>query len=97
MGDENLTDATLVTRALHRGGAREIGRGGFPRALENRAQQMRIALHRGRDDGARVEVDAPFVVSLGRSYAERSGLPAQIEKLEDVVDAELAEWSFDRH
>jgi len=30
-------------------------------------------------------------------HAQHSRLPAQIEQLEDVVDAELAEWSFDRY
>ena len=40
------------------------------------------------------------VPSLSRSSevtAQRPGLPAQVQQLEDVVDAELAERAFDRH
>jgi hypothetical protein len=58
---------------------------------------MRIALHGRRDNGPGVEVHAALIVAFGGGYAESSGLPTQIEKLEDVVDAELAERSFDRH
>ena len=97
VGDENLADASLVAGALHRGGARQICRRRLAGSLENRSEEVRVTLHRRGDDGAGVEVDAALVVPLGRVHAQGAGLSAQVEQRKDVVDAELAEWAFDRH
>jgi hypothetical protein len=88
--DEDFPDSPLVARALHRCRAREVRGGRLARSLEYGAEKVRIAFHRSGDDRARVEVHASFIVSLGRVNAQSSGFPAQIEQLENVVNAKLA-------
>jgi hypothetical protein len=44
-----------------------------------------------------VEQHHAFVVAQLRRDAQHSRLPAEIEQLEDIVNAELAERSLDRH
>ena len=58
---------------------------------------MRIAADLGRYDHAAVEVNRPLVMAQLGGDAQRPGLPAQVEELEDVVNPELAKRSFDRH
>jgi hypothetical protein len=95
--DENLADAALVAGALHGGCSGEVGGRRFSGLLEDRSEKMGVALHRRGDDHAGVEVHASLVVALGRMHTQSPRLPAEIEKLKDVVDAELAERSLDCH
>src|SRR5207253_10513550 len=64
MRDEDLADPSFVDGSLHRRGAREIRCGRLSRALEDRPEQVRVALHCRRDDGAGIEEHASRVVSL---------------------------------
>ncbi len=41
----------------------------------------------GVDDASRIEVHDTFVVAQLRRNAQHARLPAQVEQLEDVVDA----------
>src|SRR5213596_3138782 len=67
------------------------------RAESGRRDRARPAADRGVDDAAIVEVDHALVTAELRCHAEHARLPAQVEELEDVVDAELLERSLDRH
>jgi hypothetical protein len=58
---------------------------------------VRVASDRCEDNSTTIEEDGALVVAQRRYDAERARLPAQVQQLEDVVDAKLAQRSFDRH
>ena len=62
-----------------------------------RSIDVGMAPHAGVDHAPAVEQHDAFVVAQIGRHAQRARLPAQVEQLEDVVDAELAERSLDRH
>jgi hypothetical protein len=53
--------------------------------------------NRGMHDAPVVEHHDPLVVAQLRGDTKHARLPAEIQQLEDIVDAELAERSLDRH
>ena len=75
---------------LHVARPLEVGLGDLAGAQQQRAERVRVAADLRRYDDAVVEIDLPLVVTQLRGDAQRPGLPAQIEQLEDVVDPELA-------
>ena len=83
--------------ALRVARAREVGLGDLAAAQQQLAQRMRIAADRGEHHCAPIEVHRALIVAQHGGDRERPGLPAEIEQLEDIVDAELAERSLDRH
>ena len=95
-GDEEAA-ARVAAALLHVAGSLEVGLGDLAAAQQQRPQGMGVAADLGEDDGAVLEVDRARVVAQLRRDAEHAGLPAQVQELEDVVDAELAQRSFDRH
>src|SRR5258705_4787390 len=70
--------------------ALEIGFRDLAGAEQQCSERMGIAADLGRYDDAVVEVNLAFVVPQLRGDAQRARLPAQVEELEDVVDAKLA-------
>jgi hypothetical protein len=64
---------------------------------EQVAQAVRVGADVRTHDLAVLEQDRPLVVPEFRDHGQRPRLPAQVEQLEDVVDAELLERAFDRH
>jgi hypothetical protein len=58
---------------------------------------VRIAPDGREHDRAAVEKDGALIVAQRRHDAQRAGLPAQVQQLEDVVNAEFPQRSFDRH
>src|SRR6185437_12073316 len=58
---------------------------------------MRVAADSGVDDAAAVEVHGALVVAQQRRHRERTRLPAQVQQLEDIVNAQLPQRPFDRH
>ena len=88
---EDLAEPALVALALlHVARPLEVGLGDLAGAQQQRAERVRVAADLRRNDDAVVEIDLPLVVAQLRGNAQRPGLPAQIEQLEDVVDPELA-------
>ena len=65
--------------------------------LRELAQRMGIAADGREHHGAAVEVDRALIVAQHGGDRERASLPAQIEQLENVVNAKLAKRAFDRH
>jgi hypothetical protein len=57
----------------------------------------RHAPNGGLHDAPLIEEDDAFVLAKVRGHAEHARLPAQVEQLEDVMNAELAKRSLDRH
>src|SRR5437762_7410072 len=95
---EDLAQAALIAQALlHVARALEVGFGDLPGPQQHRPQRMGIGADLGRDDDTVVEVDRPVVVTQLRRDAQRARLAAQVEQLEDIMDAELAQRSLDRH
>ena len=54
---------------------------------QRRLDRPRLAANRRLDDAAAVEEHEPFVTAHVRRDAQHARLPAQVEQLEDVVDA----------
>jgi hypothetical protein len=94
---KDLADAARITFLLHRAGAIEISLADLAGPHEHIPQAVGIASNRREHDGAALDEHHALIVAQRRHDAERSGLPAQVEQLEDVVDSELAQRSFDRH
>src|SRR5439155_21498273 len=89
---EDLSEPALVALALlHVAGALEVGLGDLAGAQQQRAERVRVAADFRRHDDAVVEIDLALVVAQLRRDAQRARLPAEVEQLEDVVDAELAQ------
>ncbi len=89
--------AVRLRRALRVARAREIRLRDLAAAQQKLAERMRIAPNGREHDGAAIEVHGALVVAQHGGDGERARLPAQVEQLEDVVDAELAKRSLDRH
>src|SRR5690348_6216598 len=58
---------------------------------------MRIAADDGVDHRTPLEVHRALVVAQQRRDRECPGLPAQVQQLKHIVDAQLAERPLDRH
>ena len=95
---QNLADPALVALALlHVAPALQVGLGDLAGAQQQGAERVRVGADLREDDGAAVEVHRARVVTQLGGDAQHPRLAAQVEQLEDVVDAELAKRSLDRH
>ena len=97
--DEQFAEPFRIRSTLLRSArALQVAFGDLPGAHQHRAQRNAGSCRMNAEhDTPAVEADDAFVVTQRRRDAQRPGLPAQIEQLEDVVNAELAERAFDRH
>ena len=95
--DQNLTQPARVARLLEGPCPGQVLFAQLAGALQQLSERMRIARNMGRDHGPPLEVDHPGILAQLRGDAQRSGLPPQVEELEDIVNIELPEWSLDRH
>src|SRR2546425_12728602 len=87
---EDLAEPALVPLPLlHVARPLEVGLGDLAGAQQQRTERVGVAADLRRHDDAVVEIDLPLVMAQLRGDAQRSRLPAQVEQLEDVVDAEL--------
>src|SRR4051812_25798754 len=75
----------------------QITLGDLPRLHQHRAERMRIRANDRRDHSAGLEVHDAFVVPQRGRHAQRAGLPAQVQQLEDVMDAEFTKGTLDGH
>jgi hypothetical protein len=82
--------ARVAVPQLHVAGALQIGLGDLAGPQQQRAERVRVAADRGGDDLAVLEMDGARVVAQLRRHPQHARLPAQVEELEHVVDAELA-------
>jgi hypothetical protein len=96
--DEQLHDLAAGTTVLPlRARMLEVGLTDAPGLEQHHLHRQRLATNRRLDDAAVVEAHDPFILAKLRRHAQHSGLSAQVEKLKDVVNSELAKGSFDRH
>jgi hypothetical protein len=89
--------ASTSSALLRRARALQVAFRDLSRAHQHCAERMRVRADGCGDDAPALEADDAFVIAQRRRDAQRPRLPTQIEELEDVVDAELAERTFDRH
>src|SRR5579863_4140602 len=82
---------------LHFAGAFQVAFGDATGADEHRPERVWARADAGRDHATAIEQDGAFVVAEHRRYAQGAGLPTQIQQLEDIVYAQLAQRSFDSH
>ena len=65
----------------------EIVLGDLARLQERQLEGHRLGLHMRVDGASRIEVHDTFVVAQLRRHAQHARFPAQVEQLEDIVDA----------
>jgi len=83
--------------ARHSRRRREILVTDLARLSQNPFDRRRIAANAGVQHLAAVEEHVALVVAELRRHTQCASLSAQVEQLKDVMNSELAEWSFDGH
>src|SRR5438552_11716287 len=95
--DEDLAEPAPVALALlHVARALEIRLGDLARPKQQGAQRVRVRADLGEDDGAALEGDGARVVQIFGGHQKHPSLSAQVEYLEDIVDAEIEAQEFYR-